>query len=329
MVHPWTNPPRPGLVLALIWALSAVSLAGCSGCDGCSAAGRHRVEGEHPYVRCTGVEPPDDAEWSVGELSLQRRGRHLTVSGVEGTLRMAALVGPGLDDAPPSALTERIDAAGTALTWVLGELGDDVTSATATLGALAAHEGLTFVLASGRDDMNVLEEVWGALDDEDRAHVVDLRSVDSVQVGEEVFAIVQGAPEGRYARDQNACGFAADELDDLFDDLPDARRWLVSWAAPAGGVAAGEAGDGGSRALQQAMGEAEIGGGVFGWPANQGMRAFAEGRELAEREAHPAFQLVVPRAVGLPQLRADGSAVPLGVAVVELRAGGMALLTPP
>ena len=321
-----------------------------SGCDGCTAVGRLRVDGDHPYVRCLAVEPTERSDaWTVGALQLSQEGRVLSVEGASLPLRMAAFVGPGLSGDDPATALSALDSSGVSLTWVLGELGDAPATARRTLNALAERDGLFVVLASGRDDLGVLNDVWDDLSDEAKAHVIDARGLRAVRVGGATFSLLSGAPGGRYARNDDACGYSADDLGELADDLPDeaeGSRWLVSWAAPAGGVAHSEDGaEGGDPALRSYMDENNILGGVFAWPPHNalgGVRASRDDAGSAEegeadgpraavsplqlREAAPDAQIVVGRLVGAPVGRGDGSMAPNGALLLELRDAGLAIV---
>jgi hypothetical protein len=268
-------------------------------------------------------------------LQLSVEGRVLTISGVEGSLRMVAFVGPGPGSADPTAPIAALAPLGAKVTWVLGELGDSEGHATRTLRALAANAGLSLVVASGRDDFEVLEEAWDALDDAAKNHVIDLRPFHAVRVGGAVFALTSGGPEGRYARNRSSCGYDEDDLGDVEDSLPDAdeaRRYMVSWAAPAGGVALDQSGsDGGDPHLAEFMSDNSVAGGLFAWPPHgawMATRVTADGATpLDARAADPAAQVVVGRIAGPPLERRDGSRAPNGAAVLEVREGGLALLS--
>ncbi|MCA9578862.1 MAG: hypothetical protein R3B40_01605 [Polyangiales bacterium] len=320
--------------LAPLLACLALALV-ATGCDGCTEAGRLRVSGDHPYVRCMTVDEPAAREWSVGDLQLSVSGRVLTINGLTLPLRMAAFVGPGPGSADPSASIAALPPLGAKLTWVLGELGDSEAHARRTLSALAAMPGLSLVLASGRDDFEVLGDAWEGLDDAARNHVIDLRPFHAVRVGGTVFALTSGGPEGRYARNRSSCGYNEDDLDDVADSLPDAddaRRYVVSWAGPTGGAAFDQQGaDGGDPRLGAFMREEGVAGGIFAWPPHSAFmstRVTTEGATmLDERAADPAAQAVVGRIAGPPVERRDGSRAPNGVAVLELREGGLALVS--
>ncbi|MCB9627039.1 MAG: hypothetical protein H6725_06685 [Sandaracinaceae bacterium] len=328
---PW--PSWRSLATPLLACLAMATLA--VGCDGCTKAGRLRAGGDHPYVRCMTVDEPAVNQWTVGDLQLNTEGRVLSIGGLDGALRMAAFVGPGPGSADPSAAIAALAPLGAQVTWVLGELGDSEAHALCTLRALAAAPGLSLVLASGRDDFEVLEEAWDALDDAARSHVIDLRPFHAVRVGDTVFALTSGGAGGRYARNRSACGYDEDDLDDVEDSLPDAdeaRRYMVSWAAPAGGVARDQSGtDGGDPTLSEFMREAGITGGIFAWPPHaawMATRVTAEGAVLMDdRAADPAAQVVVGRIAGPPVERRDGSRAPNGAVVLELREGGLAILS--
>ncbi len=315
--------------------LAGVALATLAvGCDGCTKAGQLRVDGDFPYVRCLAVDEREAAEWSVGDLRLRSEGRVLTIEGIEPPLRMAAFVGPGPGSADPTRALGALGPHGAKLVWVLGELGDSEAHAQRTLAALAAYPGVSLVLASGRDDFDVLEEAWDSLSDEAAAHVIDLRPFRAVRVGTSVFGLTSGGAGGRYARNRSSCGFGEDDLEEVEDALPDAeeaRRFMVSWAATAGGVARDEGGtDGGDPALAEFMTDNGIAGGLFAWPPHGAWSGSRVGTDrvtpLEERAADPAAQVVVGRIAGPPVERRDGSRAPNGALLLEVRDGGLAIL---
>jgi hypothetical protein len=135
---------------------------------------------------------------------------------------------------------------------------------------------------------------------------------------------VPGAPDGRYARADGACGIGEDDLDALADALgaatDDERRLLLSWAAPAGtdaalGMEGGDAGSAEISAFADAIG-AE--GGLFAWPESQAGRVAGEG---AGRAA------VAPAIAGPAVVRADGSPAPSGLLFVRLGPEGVQALS--
>ncbi len=322
--------PRALSLLLVCVSLGALAV----GCDGCTKAGQLRVDGDFPYVRCLAVDEREAGQWTVGDLTLRVDGRVLTIDGAASPLRMAAFVGPGPGSADPTAAIAALRPHGAKLVWVLGELGDTEAHAQRTLTALAANPGVSLVLASGRDDFDVLEEAWDALPDEAAAHVIDLRPFRAVRVGSTVFGLTSGGAGGRYARNRSSCGFGEDDLDEVEDAFPDtdeARRFMVSWVAPAGGVARDEGGaDGGDPVLRDFMTENEAAGGIFAWPPHaawSGSRVAPDGvTPLADRAADPAAQVVVGRIAGPPVERRDGSRAANGALLLEVRDGGLAIL---
>jgi hypothetical protein len=134
---------------------------------------------------------------------------------------------------------------------------------------------------------------------------------------------VAGADEGRYALDEEACGFAPRDLEALIKELatrPSAdRRWLLSWQAPAGGGAASgpahsDTGvDLGSELLAGFRARVGALGVVSAWPVGR-----AELSALG-----PLNERIVPRLFGPRLERPDGARVEPGVLALEVDRQGL------
>jgi len=305
-------------LLALAAAVLAVASCDCGACDAGPPA-ELRVAGVHPYVRCLAADPPEARDFRVGDLRLAIEGRRLTVGGVPSPLRVAAFSGPAPAQRIPARTLAGLRERGVSLVIVLGGLGDDAATARRTLGALADAGLPVLVLAGGRDDAGDLDAAFDALDEEQEDVVLDARALRVVDLGADELVLVSGAPAGRYARSNTACGFAERDLDDVAADIGDrgrARRWLVSWAAPAGGVAAGlegaDAGDPGLAALAERLG---VRGGIHAWPDTR----------AAELAGDPPASIVVLPIAGPAVERADGSRLMPAATVLDLGGGGLSL----
>jgi hypothetical protein len=278
-------------------------LAACDSCGSCGGEDL-RVEGDHPYVRCTAVEP-QEREWDAGGLHFVLEDRTLTIEGEVPHVVAFALAPDASFDALPEA----------PLRIVLGGFARDEASSTRLLRALA-EKGPTLLLPGGEDDTEVLD---AALADLDAAALVDLRGIHRLRFGGHEWVPVPGAPDGRYARGANGCGYDAEDLAAL--DLAEAEepRHLLSWAAPtaAGPLARGLDGVGvGTEALDALSERVGATGGIHGWPRREAAAVHAP----PESESHVAVP-VWGRIVEGP----DGSWSRGGVAAVELEDGALHL----
>ncbi len=314
------------------WLFTALVL-GASGCGACSDYGA-TAGGPHPYVRCTAVDAPDEREGRLGSVRFRVEDRALTLEGLGPTLRIAALRGPGRVGAPLAPALEELRRESTDLVLVLGGLGATEETVAGVLRAVAGTGIPAIVLPGGEDDAEAVEDGFDAVEDEES--LFDGRRLRTVKVGRDELVLVPGAPEGRYAADQGACGIAADDLEEIADDLgePDegVRRWLVSWAAPAGrgpaAVGRGFGGvDAGDRRIAELAKAVGASGGVFAFPETRALLpALADGsRVLAVGEASPTTRIVLPTAAGAPVEREDGSLVRPAPVLLSLGAEGLAV----
>jgi hypothetical protein len=212
-------------------------------------------------------------------------------------------------------------AARAGLVLLLGGLGDDLAAASANLSALATLRVPVLFLAGGADRLPVIEEAFAALPEPSRDLLVHASGLRELRIGQDRFALVAGAPLGRYAIDAQACGFSLDDLDDVraafAGGAKGARSWLLSWGAPSGwGISSAAGSDVGSPelfALSQALG---VRGGVFAYPETQAgltLRDEKQGRLAA----------VVPRLGRTGSTRADGGRVPSSLLVLTWTEQGL------
>ncbi len=264
------RPPRN-----LASALGVAALLAAFGCE-TGVPDALRVGGATGFVRCLALPAPESRAWAVGDLSLDLRGRSLTLRASRGTLRIAAFTGPAPVVRDTSPALRALVAGHADVLLVLGGLGDDRASAEHMARALADTGRLALFLAGGRDAPDVVAAALAALDPDARDRVLDVSSLERVAFGEAELVPIAGAPGGRYARSADACGHVAADLDERAAALGEAgntaRRVLVSWAAaaPAAGVDGAEAGDAGLARFASRIGARDA---VAAWPREQAGRA--------------------------------------------------------
>lgn len=272
------------------------------------------------FVRCAQSAAPSERRVSSAELEFELNERVLSVRARQG-LRVAAFTGPvgGTLSRADLALLAN---AKPGLVLYLGGLGDDVEAASANLSALSALHVPTLFIAGGEDRLETVDAAFSRLSSEASQLLVQGSALRELRLGSERFAIVPGSPLGRYAIDDQACGFTVDDLDEVRDALADnvskaKRTWLLSWGAPSGwGVSNALGHDVGSPelfALAQAL---HADGGLFAYPETQAGQRVSD----AKRKG-PA--LVVPRLGRAGATRADGGRVPSSVLLLVLTADGL------
>lgn len=303
--------------LALAYALGA----GCGRCGGSLS-----VSGDSPYARCRGGESPTVSQAHFGSLTFRMQQRTFEISGLQRPALIAAFAGPGPGPAPSRNTLATLASDKPSLLFVLGDLGDRDDVARATVAALAATGIPTIVVAGARDTPARLAAARDA-----SGHVLDATALDGVRIGDDTFIPLAGTHLGRYAAAADNCGFGADDLAALtkaYGPRKGGRRWLLSWQAPSGGVAANavDAGDPEIQRFAQAIGAT---GGLFAWPAVQAGRAFGSEHRAVIPPAAPSasdLQLIVPR-IGPPALeRGDGSRLLPGYALLRLDGSGLQLV---
>ncbi|MFW6087924.1 MAG: hypothetical protein ACODAG_12010 [Myxococcota bacterium] len=295
---------RPARAAAWVAALASIAVAGCDGCRSVPAS--LQAEGPTPYARCLAADPPAPFEREVGRLGLTLEGGVLRVKPPSGPVRLAAVTGPAPSRAPIDDAVERLAAGRPDLMLALGNLGDSDEVLARNLRSLARAGAPVLVLAGGRDDAAAVDDAFDDLEGDAAARVIDARALSAVRLGPDELVLVSGAPNGRYARTDTACGYGEPDLETLAEEIGDPgagveRRWLVSWASPAGWGPSGLARvDGGDPALAQLAEGVGAGRGIFAWPPSPGLgpseagsdrlrRAPSIGRvPFAEGEAGPA-----------------------------------------
>ena len=300
--------------------LCAAALTGCGSCQR-GPASDLRVEGPTPYVRCLADEPPDDRSFRMGAFAAEVTDGVLRLR-AQGPVRLAVFSGPApstasIDEA--LALLPEVE-----LLVVLGGLGDSEAQAAATLAALAATDTAVLFIAGGRDDAVVLATVFEDLESEATERVLNATALERIVIGGDALVPIGGAPGGRYARTDTACGYGEEDLRLRAEALGAAgegeRRWLLSWAAPTGlgpGIEGAEVGDDGLASFAETVGAA---GGLHAWP-----------RELAGLgvEGGHGPQRVVSPIAGPASERADGTRVLPRPLILRLDEGGLGVAEEP
>lgn len=266
------------------------------------------------------MSPPAERRLRTAELELEIQERVLSVEARQG-LRVAAFTGPvgGTLSRADLALLANSKAG---LFLYLGGLGDDATSASANLASLSALRVPTLFIAGGSDRMSLVEKAFSELPADAAEHLIQGSGLRELRLGSERFAIVSGSPLGRYAVDEQACGFTVEDIADVREAFSDAkgrrqRVWLLSWGAPSGWGLTHTAGvDVGSPELF-ALGEALAAqGGVFAYPEVRAGESVSgrQGRKLSS---------VVPRLGRLGSTRGDGGRLPSSLMLLVLTAEGL------
>ena len=178
--------------------------------SGCRCSRLHGEVDDVAFTRCGQVAAPEGAQrphCAARAVAAGACARHQSARGsargrLHGTRRR-------------SAIAHGCGAAGgqkPGLVLLLGGLGDDVGAASANLAALSALRVPTVFIAGGADraagdrgGLRLARCGCGEL----LLHGSGLREL---RIGKERFAVVSGSPLGRYALDDEACGFAADRL---------------------------------------------------------------------------------------------------------------------
>lgn len=302
-------------IVRAVFVLTVVSqLAACR----CS-----RTSGEVDdvkFVRCAQAEAPSERRVASAELELELVGRVLSLRARPG-LRVAAFTGP-VGGTLSRADLAQLASVKPGLVLYLGGLGDDVESAAANLTGLAALRVPTVFIAGGADRLETVEAAFGQLTGDAGQLLVHGSALRELRLGDERFAVVPGSPLGRYAIDDQACGFTVDDLDDVRDALAESNRkakrtWLLSWGAPSGwGVSHAMGHDVGSPelfALAQAL---RADAGLFAYPETQA-------GQRAEDKKRKGPALVVPRLGRAGTTRADGGRLASSVLLLLLTAEGL------
>jgi hypothetical protein len=300
--------------------------------------GKLRAATPVPYIRCLSADPPPARRWKLGALGLEIEGRNLTLRGLPRKLRVAAFSGPAFSTGSPRNPIQRLARAGADIALMLGGAGDRPSDAARTLELLGKLDFPTLVLAGGRDCWPHLRSAFASLDGRSKDRVIDITTLAAVRIGSDSLLPVAGADDGRYAFDNDACGFGKADLESRVSLLGSGhkeRRWLVSWETPGRGgkhspaVTSGGI-DVGSAALARFAEQTNVRGGVFGWPFVQVFRPWGsrgEGRSVFD-EPLGDLRVVVPRIAGPAMERDDGSRQMPGFTMLLFSADGISVASP-
>lgn len=292
------------------------TLGGCS-CGSDLAAG-----GPTPYVRCAMMEPPAPRDLSIGGVHLTVAERAITLEAE--SPRIVVARGAGGAGEPLLPVLDAIEAASPSVVILLGDHGDGEGLSESSLAAMVADFGQLNVpvlfLPGGRDAGPALRE---ALPDD--GALIDLGGVRSVRIGGLELVPLPGAPSGRYAVDESACGLGSEDLSAIASDVgsADGLRLVLSYAAPATGDArtAGLEGvEAGAPLIAEALTALGARGGLYAFPEAEIGRPFdGTSRATVPTGALETLHLVVPRLLGPATFRSDGSRQVSGVVVLEVR----------
>ena len=306
-IPPTPRRPLVGLALLSLWTLLGCR---CSNLEG-------EVDGQK-FVRCAQVAPPKERSVEVAGLTLTAEERRLRVE-AKRPLTIAAFTGPVEELFSASDLAQ-LEQSRAGLALYLGGLGSTLELARGNLTKLAALGIPTLFVAGGSDRWSVVEEAFGSLEGRARDLLWNVSGIRELRLGEDRFVVVPGAPFGRYAADDHACGFALSDLEDIQNSASAStapRTWLLAWHAPAGfdvseGFGGVESGSADLRGLALAL-SAE--GGIFAYP---------EG--AASRSGGATRAWVAPRLGSTGSLLADGSRLPARVLRLSLGPEGLSQL---
>jgi hypothetical protein len=306
------------------WFVCAMLFVASIGAPGCSCGKLHGKVDDLAFTRCAQAKEPSERSFTNPALSAELHGRVLTIK-PKGELRIAAFTGPVGD---PLSRTDMafLAMAAPQLVLYLGGLGDTLEAANANLAALATLATPVLFIPGGADRLPIVEAAFDELKDDVAQRLIDGSGLRELAIGADRFAIVPGAARGRYAIDDDACGFSEADLDDVKDVFAKAgsgRVWLLSWAAPAGfGVSRGAAGlEAGSSELKSLADAIGARGGLFAYPEVQSGQTSGGPRR-------DSLALVVRRLGRTGAVHGDGAHVPRGLSVLSLSEAGLRVLSP-
>jgi hypothetical protein len=267
------------------------------------------------------VDPPAPFETEADGVRLRLRDRELTIEGLPETFPVAIARGPAPFAVSLDSTIEEIGQSGAKLTFVLGSLGDDEAATIASVSALSRLPMPVLVLAGGRDHPGDLQAAFEAQGEPARHRVIHVSGLRRIRIGNSLSLVpVPGAVDGRYARDEEACGIGIDDFEEIASELGEAgeeRRLLLAYAAPLGSAVSialegAEAGSSSLASFAQSIGAT---GGFVAWP-----EAHA-GQVLGEA---PNSYAVAPALAGPSLVRADGSRVPSHALLLSIGPRGIA-----
>jgi hypothetical protein len=297
--------------------LASIGLLGAGCTDGCPADRALTVGGPTPFVRCLAADPPPARTVRVGSAVLEVRNRELSITGLGPVVRVAAFSGPAFFAAPGPREFSALRAASPHLLLLLGDLGDQPATAQATLARLSDLRLPTLVLAGGRDTWRSVGDALRRLD-ATRSWLLDITALDAVHVGGATLIPVAGAREGHYARSDQSCGYAREDVARIaaaVAAMGSAPRIVVGWEAP----------EFGGRSAPDVVSELGATAGLFAWPVGPPW----ELSEPGDVGPDAASISSVPRLGGAAGERVDGARVAGGYGLFQLEAGRLTALERP
>jgi hypothetical protein len=208
--------PRISDLKYAVWL--ACSLPGCSG------ELKGEVDGVK-FMRCAQTKPAARS-YRAGEIQLTVADRTLEVR-APSPLQITAFTGP-----VGRAFTGEDVAQLEGLAIWLGGLGDTEQLARENLTRIAARRVPTVFIAGGADRLSVIEKAFEELPED--VPIIQGSGLRVMRVGARSFAIAAGAPNGRYAIDEQGCGLTPADVASLEDEASAGRPQLLSWHAPNG-----------------------------------------------------------------------------------------------
>lgn len=297
--------------------LVAVLLSGCC-CSGGLTEG-----GPTPYVHCVRMEPPAARDVTVGGARVVVEGSTVTVTPAEP--RIAIARGPAGCGEPIVPALDLIEGARPGVVILVGDLGDGGGATEEGLAALVDALGQLAVpvllLPGGRDAGELVRDAVPA-----DGGLVDLMGVRELRVGALSLVPLPGAPDGRYAATDEACGFDGDDVELLAAGEPEGPRLLLSWAGPATGDARSAGLDGveaGAELVTRALEVSHASGSLHAWPEVAIGVPFDGSSPLAAGAPATALHLGLPPLLGPAVESADGARAESGVVVLEMAEGGV------
>lgn len=283
--------------------------------QGCRCSALTGEADDQRFTRCVEADPPAARKLRVGPRTLSVAGRVAELAGPL-PVRIAAFTGPVAGPLSHSDVAE-VAAKKPELVWVLGGFGDDAQAVADSLAALAGLRVPVLLVPGGGDRLRALEDALRGLDPGAAEFLVSGAGLHELRVGGERFALVSGAPDGRYAVDDGACGFGADDAATVGATLKSGkgRRWLLAWAAPTGLGLTRPPGapDVGSPVLAGLVEALGARGGVYAWP---------EGHYVIPGRDVP-LHVLAPRLGRTGALAEGGGRLGRGVLMLHVDAGGL------
>lgn len=293
--------------------MTRLSIASCLFLAGCSCSGAATQGGPTPYVRCAMAEPAA-IDRTIGSLHVHSDERVLVVEGAESPLRLAVFRGPALAEEATEPALDAIEATRPAVAVLLGSVGDDARI-DATIAALAQVAIPTLVVLGGRDHQEDVTRAIAAVGADAPGMIVDASAFRAVRIAGVELVPIAGAPDGRYARDEHACGLGQGDVDAIVSDLGAASspRFAIGFAAPSAlpGIEGAEAG---SALVADLFARASITAGLFAWPDVPTARPDAPSMDA---------RIVVPPLLGPGPVLTDGSRASSGPLLVEVSPQGL------